>query len=415
MKNSAERKRLAIVGFGGRGHIYGEFARRYPEKFQLAAVAETDADRRKDAEDNFGAKVYADYREMLSSGEKFDLVAIATQDRQHKEHALYALERGYDLLLEKPVAVTEGDCLDIYRSAERNGRKVYVCHVLRYTPFYSAIRRLIDEGVPGEIVNIHASENVGYYHQAHSYVRGPWRNSVESSPMILAKCCHDMDILRYLIGEKCVSVNSYGSLSYFRKENAPEGSTQFCSDCPRSEECIYNAQKLYTRYIWPAGYFTKGELTEQNILRDLKYSPYDRCVYRCDNDVVDHQSTVLLFEKGKTAVHTMTAFSGEIYRDIKIYGTKAEIVGVMEDNFLEVRPLGGKAYRVDVNSEASVGGHCGGDYYMMLQIWNAMNGRPCEGITYLDVSLESHLMAFCAEKSRLSGGSTQFVRLREGE
>ena len=402
-----DTKNLAVIGFGGRGHIYGEFSRKYPEKFQLKAVAETDDYRRRDAKENFGAEVYEDYKELLDQGYRLDLVAIATQDAQHKEHALYALNRGYDLLLEKPVAITEKDCLEIYECAKKNNRRVYVCHVLRYTPFYSKIKEIIDEGTLGEIVNVHASENVGYYHQAHSYVRGPWRNSGESSPMILAKCCHDMDILRYLIGEKCVSVNSYGSLSYFKEENAPENAEAFCTDCPRKEDCAYNAQKLYTKYVWPAGYFTKGALTEENILRDLKYSPYDRCVFKCDNDVVDHQSTLLLFEKGKTAVHTMTAFSREIYRDIKIYGTKAELAGVMEKNLIEIRPFGGEPFKAEVNaSAASVGGHCGGDYYMMCQIWNDLNGIKGKGITYLDVSIESHLMSFGAEKSRLHGGES---------
>ena len=402
-----DTKNLAVIGFGGRGHIYGEFSRKYPEKFQLKAVAETDEYRRRDAKENFGAEVYEDYKELLDQGYRLDLVAIATQAAQHKEHALYALNRGYDLLLEKPVAITEKDCLEIYECAKKNNRRVYVCHVLRYTPFYSKIKEIIDEGTLGEIVNVHASENVGYYHQAHSYVRGPWRNSGESSPMILAKCCHDMDILRYLIGEKCVSVNSYGSLSYFKEENAPENAEAFCTDCPRKEDCAYNAQKLYTKYVWPAGYFTKGALTEENILRDLKYSPYDRCVFKCDNDVVDHQSTLLLFEKGKTAVHTMTAFSREIYRDIKIYGTKAELAGVMEKNLIEIRPFGGEPFKAEVNaSAASVGGHCGGDYYMMCQIWNDLNGIKGKGITYLDVSIESHLMSFGAEKSRLHGGES---------
>ena len=232
--------------------------------------------------------------------------------------------------------------------------------------------------------------------------------------MILAKCCHDMDILRYLIGEKCVSVNSYGSLSHFKEENAPENAAAFCTDCPRKEDCAYTAQKLYTKYVWPAEYFTKGALTEENILRDLKYSPYDRCVFKCDNDVVDHQSTLLLFEKGKTAVHTMTAFSREIYRDIKIYGTKAELAGVMEKNLIEIRPFGGEPFKAEVNaSAASVGGHCGGDYYMMCQIWNDLNGIKGKGITYLDVSIESHLMSFGAEKSRLHGGESCKIELVE--
>lgn len=404
-------KNLAIVGFGGRGHIYGCFAQKNPDKFKLIAVADTDEYKRKDAVENFGAEAYADYREMLDKGYKLDLVAISTQDTQHKEHALYALERGYDLLLEKPIALTQEDCLEIYANAQKHGCKVYVCHVLRYTPFYSKIKEIIDSGALGEVVCIHASENVGYYHQAHSYVRGPWRNSKEASPMILAKCSHDMDILRYLMGEKCISVNSYGGLHYFNEAHAPEGSTKYCTDCPHAQTCVYNAKRVYTEHLWMGSYFTKDTLTEENVLRTLPYSQYDRCVYRCDNDVVDHQSTIISFENGKTATHTMTGFSKEIYRDIKIFGTKAELVGVMEENWVEIRTFGGDVQRIEIDiSDATVGGHSGGDYHMMRQLWNVLNGLEGKGITYLNVSIESHLMSFAAERSRLNGGQTEKIQ-----
>ena len=401
-----DTKNLAVIGFGGRGHIYGEFARKYPEKFQLKAVAETDEYRRRDAKENFGAEVYENYKELLDQGYRLDLVAISTQDAQHKEHALHALNRGYDLLLEKPVAITEKDCLEIYECAKKNNRRVYVCHVLRYTPFYSKIKEMIDEGTLGEIVNVHASENVGYYHQAHSYVRGPWRNSGESSPMILAKCCHDMDILRYLIGEKCVSVNSYGSLSYFKEENAPENAAAFCTDCPRKEDCAYNAQKLYTKYVWPAGYFTKGALTEENILRDLKYSPYDRCVFKCDNDVVDHQVVNMLFEGGKTAQLTMTAFSKDFRRTIKVHLTGGEIMGDIAANRIDYTAWGRETVTIDVTKLADdLTHHCGGDKLLVRDFYDYICGNPSgKGLTAVGNSLESHLMAFAAEKSRLSGG-----------
>ncbi len=406
-----ETKRIAIIGFGGRGRIYGQFALDYPEKFSLVAVADIDEERLQPLKEK-GVKTFLDYKELLNANFQLDLVVISTQDALHKEQALYAMEKGYDLLLEKPVATTKEECLEIYEYAKARGRRVYVCHVLRYSPFYQAIKDVIDEGTLGEIVNIHALEGVGYYHHAHSYVRGPWRKKEESSPMILAKCCHDMDIIRYLVGEKCISVNSYGSRKFFREENAPEGAAQYCSACPHSETCTWNAQKLYTTdgYRWTAEYFLNGEKTDENILRALKGTQYDKCVFLNDNNVVDHQSTVISFENGKTAVHTMTAFSQRVYRDIKIFGTKAELYGHMEDSYIEIRPFGKEVQRIDIDiSRATLGGHSGSDFFMMEQLYNHLNGVPSKGITYLDVSIESHLMSFAAEESRLNGGAPCLV------
>ena len=399
-------KRLAIIGHGGRGKIYGQYALCYPEKFQLVAVADID-ERRLEGLTEKGVKTFVDYRELLNAGFELDLVVISTQDAQHREHALYAMERGYDLLLEKPVATTKEECLEIYEYAKAHNRKVYVCHVLRYSPFYRAVKDIIDDGTLGEIVNVEALEGVGYYHYAHSYVRGPWRNTAESSPMILAKCCHDMDIIRYLIGEKCVSINSYGSRKFFREENAPEGATNYCSQCPKASMCTWNAQKLYTTdaYRWTAEYFLNGEKTDERVLSALKGTQYDKCVFLNDNDVVDHQSTVMLFENGKTAVHTMTGFTQRVYRDLKIFGTKAELYGHMEDCYIEVRPFGGEVKKINVDiSKATLGGHSGSDFFMMEQIYNELNG-----VAYLDVSIESHLMSFAAEESRLNGGETKKI------
>ena len=403
-------KKLAIIGYGGRGRIYGRFALCYPEKFQLVAAADIKENRLEPLKEQ-GVKTYLDYKEMLDAGFDLDLVAITTQDAQHREHALYAMAKGYDLLLEKPIATTKEECLEIFEFAKAHGRKVYVCHVLRYSPFYRAVKDIIDAGTLGDIVNLQALEGVGYYHMAHSYVRGPWRNTAQSSPMILAKCCHDMDIIRYLIGEKCISVNSNGSRKFFRKENAPEGATQYCSQCPHKNTCTWNAQKLYTTddYRWTAEYFLKdNDKSDENILRELKGSQYDKCVFLNDNDVVDHQSTTILFENGVTAVHTMTGFTQKVYRDLKIFGTKAELYGHMEDSYIEIRPFGGEVQKIHVDiSEATLGGHSGSDYFMMEQLYNELNGVESKGITYLDVSIESHLMSFAAEESRLSGGETK--------
>ncbi len=404
-----QSKKIVVFGYGARGQIYSDFAKKHPEKFELVAIIENDISRIEKAKNNFnGVKVFSDYKDFLNDSISAHIVVISTQDEQHKEHSIAMMKAGYDLLLEKPIANTKEDCEAIYKASKKYNRKVVVCHVLRYSPFYSTIKKIIDSGKIGEVISIHASENVGFYHQAHSFVRGPWRNKEQSSPMILAKCCHDMDIIRYLIGEECISVNSYGGLSHFRSENAPLGSEEYCSEC-KCSDCIYKAQKLYTmkKGKWCASYFTKGEFTDENILKELKMTQYDKCVYRNDNNVVDHQVTIMNFAKGKTACHTMVAFSKDIYRDIKIYATKAEIYGHMEKNYIEIRYFEGETEIINVDiSSANVGGHNGSDYYMMCNLSNVFKGEKEEGVSFIDVSMESHLMSFAAEESRLNNGKT---------
>ncbi len=401
-----QTKKLVVLGLGARGKIYATYAKTYPEKFDLVAIIENDPDRIEMAKNTYPtAQVFSDYKDFLKAGISADIVAVATQDKDHKEHSIAFMEKGYDLLLEKPIANNKQDCIDIYNASKKYGRKVIICHVLRYTPFYSTVKRVIDRGKLGEVITIHASENVGYYHQAHSFVRGPWQNSKESSPMILAKCCHDMDIIRYLMGEECKKVSSFGDLFYFNSEHAPKNSAEYCSDC-KVEDCVFKAQKIYLEQGRDfSSYFTTKELTDENVLQDLKHTQYDKCVYKSNNDVVDHQVTIMQFEKGKTATHTMTAFSKEIYRDLKIHGTKAELVGVIEENWIEIRPYGKEVERIEIDvSNAKVGGHMGGDFYMMDGIYKDLNGEKADGVTYLDVSIESHLMSFGAEESRLDGG-----------
>ena len=408
-----EIKNLVVFGLGARGTIYANFAKTYPEKFRLVAIIENNPERLKLAQTAYpGVRLFENYHDFLGEKIGADIVAVATQDEDHKEHAIAMMQAGYDLLLEKPIANNAEDCIAIYEASKQYDRKVVVCHVLRYTPFYSTVKKIIDSGKLGEVITIHASENVGYYHQAHSFIRGPWRNKAQSSPMILAKCCHDMDILRYLMGEECLSVNSYGDLFYFNEEHAPDGATAYCSDCPH-KDCIFKAQTIYTSDFGKqfSSYFTTKEKTDENILADLQKTQYDRCVFRCDNDVVDHQVTIMRFANGKTACHTMTAFSKEIYRDLKIHGTKAELVGCVEENRLEIRTFGGQVEKMEIDvSAANVGGHMGGDYFMMNSLYKALNGEVADGITYLDVSIESHLMSFAAEESRINYGDTRFIK-----
>ena len=408
-----QTKKIVIFGLGARGKIYAEFAAKNSGKFELTAIIENNPDRVEMAKAIYpNIPVFTDYKDFLAEKIPADIVAVATQDEDHRDHSVAMMKAGYDLLLEKPIANRVEDCLEIYEASKKYNKKVVVCHVLRYTPFYSTVKRIIDSGKLGEVITINASENVGYYHQAHSFIRGPWRNKAESSPMILAKCCHDMDIIRYLMGEKCLDVSSFGGLYYFNEAHAPEGATLYCSDCPHTD-CIYKAQTIYLSDAGKpfASYYTTKEKTDENLLADLKGTQYDKCVFKSDNDVVDHQVTIMQFEGGKTACHTMTAFSNEIYRDLKVHGTKAELIGVVEKNYIEIRRFGGEIEKITVDtSAANVGGHMGGDYFMMNSLYNALNGEAAEGITYLDVSIESHLMSFAAEESRLSGGTSQSIK-----
>lgn len=401
------KKNIAIIGFGARGRIYKSFVDKNPDLFHLVAVVEIDKEKREQLKKDGVEYVYEDYQEFLKDNHNLDMVIISTSDAFHREQAVACLEKGYHLLLEKPIATTLEDCEVVLDAANRNNRKVFVAHVLRYTPFYNKLKEIVDSGKLGEVLSIHASENIGFYHFANSYVRGNWHRKEDSSPIILAKCCHDMDIIAYLMNEPCISISSVGSLSHFKESCAPEDSAEYCSDCPLGNTCIYNAQKIYTTCGRTfAGYFYNQEETDDGLLDALKKSDYDKCVYHNDNDVVDHQSTVMLFKNGKTAVHTMVAFSKEIYRDIKIYGTKAELVGNMEESFIEIRTFGGEVERVSLAIPNDiVGGHCGGDNYFMQQVYHALNDEPCKGITYLDVSVQSHRMAFAAEESREKGGA----------
>ena len=393
---------IVILGYGQRGKTYADYALNHPDEVRVTAIVDTDASRRALASSRHDCPVYSNYRDFLNAGIVADVVAVATQDADHRKHAIACMEKGYDLLLEKPIAKTIADCEAIYEASVKYGRKVIVCHVLRYSPFYRKVKNIIDAGILGDVMTVNVSENVGYYHQAHSFVRGAWRSKEEACPMIVAKCCHDLDILRWLIGEKCEEVSSMGTLSFFNKENAPENSAEYCTDC-KNEACVYRAKKLYDEYTWMRGYFCCDVEDDEAANEALRYSQYDRCVFRCDNDVVDHQVSIFRFCKNITAMHTMTAFSKEIYRDIKVHGTKAELFGIMEKSVLEVRVFGGETITYDFKDVSISGNHGGGDHGLMHGLYLERNGMPAEGMTYLDVSIDSHRMAFGAELSRVTG------------
>ncbi len=394
------RQKLVVIGYGQRGRIYAKYSLANPEQFEVVAIVDNSEDRRVLAKREFDCPVFDDYEDFLQAKIPADIVAIAIQDKDHLECSIKVMEAGYDLLLEKPIATSLEDCEKIYECSVKNNRKVVVCHVLRFTPFYKQVKKIIDDGILGRVIAINASENVGYYHQSHSFVRGPWRNKAESSPMILAKCCHDLDILRWLVGAKCDQVASFGSLAFFKEECAPKESAKYCSDCP-VKDCQYRAKTLYDNYKWMRSYFSIDEFDDEKSNKALIHSQYDRCVFKCDNDVVDNQVSIFNFNNGVVVNHTMTAFSKEIYRDIKVHGTLGELYGLMEKNILEVRLFGGETIKYEIDPESLKGNHGGGDNGIMYGLYLERNGQMPKDMTYLDVSIDSHRMAFAAEKARV--------------
>lgn len=407
---------VAIVGLGARGYYtYGRYQHTHPERMQVVAIADIDPEKVRLAAEEFNIKderCFDSAEALLEEPRLADVIIIATQDTQHIYHTLKAIEKGYDILLEKPVSTKLEDCIAIRDNAIKKKIHVTVCHVLRYTTFFKKIKEILNSNIIGEVVTIQAIEKVGYWHQAHSFVRGNWRNSNIQSPMILQKCCHDFDILNWLLDKKCLSVSSYGSLKYFKEENAPENSTKYCYNCPVQKDCPYDAYKIYItnengiangNTDWPVNIIVEKP-TIENIKEALKTSPYGRCVFRCDNNVVDHQVVNLLYEDDIIVNFTMTGFTNAMARQIKIMGTKGEIIGDQDTNLVTVQPFGKEKIVYDINVLATdLSGHGGGDNQMMKEMFDVLeNGGEIE--SSIEKSISSHLIAFAAEKSRLNGG-----------
>lgn len=410
----------ALIGAGARGAgSYGNYALKYPNEIRFIAVAEPDEAKRERFADlhHIAAELrFRSWEELLDRPRLCEALLICTQDRMHFMPTMAALELGYDILLEKPISPDPAECVQLGEVSERLGRILMICHVLRYTPFFAAIKTILDEGRIGRIISVQHNENVGYWHQAHSFVRGAWRNLQESSPMILAKSCHDMDILHYLIGTACVRVSSFGSLSHFTAKNAPAGATARCTDgCAVESVCPYSALRIYLTAPtsgWPVSVLGPGDLSPADRLRALEEGPYGRCVYHCDNDVVDHQVVNLEFENEVTAAFTMCGFTTKMSRTLKIMGTRGEIRGLMEDgrNLVEVSDFA-TGQRTVIQTDGAAEGHGGGDEGLMRAFVRQIRGTDHnQTVTSAKTSIHSHLMAFAAEESRLTG---RVIRLDE--
>lgn len=444
-----------LIGAGQRGaDSYGPYALRHPEQLRFVAVAEPITERRQlfAAQHHLSAQsLYESWEPLLALPKFADAALICTQDQQHTAPTLAALAAGYDVLLEKPMATTLEECVQLVHAAEQAGRQLHICHVMRYTPHAQKLREVLQSGVLGEVVNVSHRENVSYWHMAHSYVRGNWSNRERSAPMILAKCCHDLDILTWWLERRCEQLSSTGSLLHFRPQNAPAGAPLRCTDgCPAAESCPYYAPRVYLelaplwqslaetasgfnrlavqayqRYPqlvqalsplypplrtlshyrgWPLTVLA-ADPTPENILEALRHGPYGRCVYHCDNDVVDRQAVLMQFEGGLPVTLTMQGHSHIEYRTTRIEGTRATLLAEFGygGSWIEVRQHHPNRHIRYNTSAPPEHGHGGGDEALMAAFVRSLSGESSQALTLARQSLESHRMAFAAEQARLEG------------
>ncbi len=400
--------RALLIGAGNRGmYAYGGFALRNPVSFQFVGVCDTNSERRARFSELHEIPPSArsgDWNAFLSSGIDAEAVFVCTPDRLHVEPALAAMRNGYDVILEKPMATDLDSCFLLEKESLRLDRRVIVCHVLRHTPFFSALKGLVDSGAVGRLLTVSLNECIGYYHFAHSYVRGNWRSGALSSPAILAKSSHDMDILHWLIGSPSSSVSSTGDRVWFRKENAPPDAPARCLDgCRHRDECPFYAPRWYLTEDtgWPASVISEDTSLAARI-EALRTGPYGRCVYACDNDVVDHQAVIIRFENGVIATFTLSAFTREITRTIRLMGSKGEISGDLRKGEIEISDfLSGNRQLMRV--EAAETGHQGGDEGLMREVERVIRSEDSEVKSRSDISeaMESHRLCFASERARL--------------
>lgn len=421
---SSKTLNIAAIGCGGRTRTYVELAAKQPERYRVVAAADPNTTRlqwTQKLSKNPDFKGFKDAHAILEEPPMADVMIIGTQDHDHREHAIAAMEKGYDLLLEKPIAVTHEDISQIHQVARNRNRKVLVCHVLRYTEIYRKIKSLIVSGALGNVVSLNATEGVGAWHNAHSYVRGHWACSEKSSPMILAKSCHDLDIIRWLIDAPCTHLSSYANRSHFNAEHQPTDAPQRCFDgCPQEDNCIYHAKRYFCDQSKWLNYICDiPEDQPEERKAWLHQSPWGRCVYACDNNVVDHQTVNMQFENKATATFTMTAFEGG--RQLEIFGTKARLYAGTRINdaydcdiLIKSQNPQEPDTRLNIDiEEDDYDHHMGGDSGLMLALYNEMQKDSPEAMTSsLEQSVESHLMALAAEKSRLTLESISLASMR---
>lgn len=419
--------RVIIVGMGGRASIYSAVALTNPELLRIVGVVDINPERVRQAQLMFDlpdAHCFATVEELVAVPRFADAAINCTMDRLHVETSLPLLRHGYDLLLEKPYALNDEEGQRIISCAREHERKVMVCHVLRYTPFYRALRRVIALGTIGDVIHIHMTNQVGYQHESVSFVRGKYaREEICGSGMLLSKCSHDLDIMSWLMGDNVpATISSVGSVIQFKDEKAPEGAGTHClNNCPLERDCPYSARRLYIEHplrwannVWHDTHSNPTTDEEKEAILRQPDNPFSRCVYRCDINIVDHQSVLIHFRDGAIGTFSMNGGASTPRRMMHITGTKGEIYGDFERERFHVRLIapeapGGYTERtLDISDFQQGDAHGGGDRSIVLDFVALLRGeRTSPGCPTLEDSIVGHRMVFLAEKSRLAGGAVQ--------
>lgn len=397
-----------VIGAGSRGRTYSSYASRFPGSLQIVGVADINSFRKKAMAKKFNVpeeNQLGDWTEVFKRAKFADAVIICTPDNLHYEPCLKALDMGYHVLLEKPAAQSEQECMDIMNKSIETGKLVVLCHVLRYAPYFAEMRNVVQSGALGKIISVQHLEPIEAVHMSHSYVRGNWHNSKTTTPIILSKSCHDLDILRWVLGKKCKEVSAFGSVALFKKENAPEGCGDRCLDCQASieRECPFSAKRIYLeRRAWNHVFDLSGSKEEQeNQIREyLKTSNYGRCVYKMENDQCDHYVMNMKFEDDITAAFSMEGLTSYGGRFTRIMGSKGDLVGDMRSftvtDFLTHKKTEWKSSSYD--------GHGGGDWLLVKNFITAVSANDPKAISStIQSSIESHIMGYRAEMSRKNG------------
>ncbi len=409
---------VSILGAGSRGaEAYGRIMMSQKDKYKIVSICDVSKVKVDKYQKFFNLdknNCFTDENEFFKE-RRSDCLVLATMDEDHVRQCIKAFELGYDVLLEKPISPKIDELYALLESQKKHNNKALVCHVLRYAPLFTKIKELLDKKVCGDLVMIDSIEQVCFWHQAHSFVRGNWRNSDETSPMILQKCCHDLDLLQYYANSKCDTISSIGSLRFFKKENQPEGAADRCTNCKYVDTCTYSAKRFYigewkkigsVENGWPYNVITtKVPLTEESLYEAIDKGPYGRCVFACDNNVVDNQIVMMRFKNGVNANLRMTAFTPEGGRIMKFYCTNGEIDLLDAKEKIVVTKFYEEPEIIDLNLLLDEGGHNhgGGDAGIIDSFYKLLCGENMSG-TSLENSVESHLMALKAEESRLENG-----------
>lgn len=403
-----EQKKISvgILGYGGRGHSMALAVGSYPDEIYVKAIAEPEENRRQRAIELSSLDpeyVFSDYRDFLKKGVIVDLLIITTMDKDHYDPLMKALEIGYkNILLEKPISPSLEECLEMSAAADKYQANVVILHTLRYNLYFRKMKEIIESGALGRVMGIRHIEGASLMNYSHAFVRGNWANTRDAAPMIMQKSCHDTDIMHYITGKKYKKLSSFGSLTYFTKDNAPEGSAERCMECKYQDECKYSAIPMYT-YKWHKPWYDSavkkyGYATVEDAMREGEYG---RCVYKCDNNVVDHQVLSFEFEDGATGTFTMTAFDAG--RRTEVQGTDCTMTGNEATGIIEIRDLISheivKTY--DIASESSTTlDHRGADHQLVQDLLDFMNKGDSTNLSFIQGAVHSHLACFAAEIAR---------------